>query len=150
MRLRESGFVRSGLRVPSESFCHSEQKNLASYVVFRLRSRETLQRTELSDASRMKDTEEWQSSVSSSRNQKQARFLSLFSHDPKSRCRFVSLLAEEEAEEEARRSMVEANLLAEQQLGVEVVSAVTESQKKSLEEELEHAGATAEEKQARW
>ncbi len=46
--------------------------------------------------------------------------------------------------------MVEANLLAEQQLGVEVVSAVTESQKKSLEEELEHAGATEEDKQARW
>lgn len=75
----------------------------------------------------------------------------LLSHVSKSPCRssLSSLLAEEEAEEEARRSMVEANLLAEQQLGVEAVSAVTESQKKSLEEELEHAGATEEEKQAR-
>lgn len=61
----------------------------------------------------------------------------------------ASLLADEAAEEEARRSEVEASLLAEQQVGVAAVSAVTESQKKNLEDELEHAGATAEEKQAR-
>lgn len=61
----------------------------------------------------------------------------------------ASLLAEEEAEEEARRSEVEATLLAEQQVGVAAVSAVTESQKRSLQEELKHTGATAEEKQAR-
>ncbi|CAM9214612.1 unnamed protein product, partial [Scytosiphon promiscuus] len=59
-----------------------------------------------------------------------------------------SLLEEEEAEEEARRCEVETNLLAEQEAGVATVSAVTEGQKKSLEAQLEHAGATAEEKQA--
>lgn len=61
----------------------------------------------------------------------------------------ASLLAEEAAEEEARQSEVEASLLAEQQVGVAAVTAVTESQKRSLEKELDHAGATAEEKQAR-
>lgn len=61
----------------------------------------------------------------------------------------ASLLAEEAAEEEARQSEVEASLLAEQQVGVAAVTAVTESQKRSLEKELSHAGATEEEKQAR-
>eukprot|EP00752_Nemacystus_decipiens_P010330 g9202.t1 len=59
-----------------------------------------------------------------------------------------SLLAEEAAEEEARRSEVEASLMAEQQVGVAAVTAVTESEKRGLEEALDHAGATAEEKQA--
>lgn len=60
---------------------------------------------------------------------------------------FYSLLEEEEAEEEARRSEVEANLLAEQQVGVAAVSAVTETEKRNLEKQLDHAGATEEEKQ---
>lgn len=59
----------------------------------------------------------------------------------------ASLLEEEEAEEEARRCEVETNLLAEQEAGVAAVSAVAEGQKKSLEEHLEHAGASPEEKQ---
>lgn len=56
-------------------------------------------------------------------------------------------LAEEEAEEAARRSKVEAKLLAEQEAGVAAVVAVAETQKRSLEDELEHAGATVEEKE---
>lgn len=57
-----------------------------------------------------------------------------------------ALRAEEEAEEMARRSLVEATLLKEQEAGVAAVVAVAETQKKNLEEELEQAGATVEEK----
>lgn len=59
----------------------------------------------------------------------------------------IARLVEEEAEEAVRRSEVEANLLAEQEAGVAAVVAVAETEKKGLEEELEHAGATIEEKE---
>lgn len=57
-----------------------------------------------------------------------------------------ALRAEEEAEEIAKRSLVEATLLKEQEAGVAAVVAVAETQKKNLEDELEQAGATVEEK----
>lgn len=53
----------------------------------------------------------------------------------------------EEVAENVRREEVEANLLAEQEAGVAAVVAAAETQKRSLEQELEQAGATVEEKQ---
>lgn len=58
-----------------------------------------------------------------------------------------ALREEEEAEEMAKRSLVEATLLKEQEAGVAAVVAVAETQKKNLEEELDQAGATVEEKE---
>lgn len=53
----------------------------------------------------------------------------------------------EKIAEAVRREEVEANLMAEQEAGVAVVVAAAETQKRTLEQELEQAGATVEEKE---